>query len=87
MHGGHNGGLFATGIATGPRSTVTVCANEKKVMEEVRRLELEGVVIHEETPTLTLNVPDRRNEETVIATLARLARRGFVTEFKSKLIK
>ena len=45
--------------------TVTVCANEKKVMEEARRLELEGVVIHEQTPTLTLNVPDRRNEETV----------------------
>ena len=67
--------------------TVTVCANEKKVKEEARRLELEGVVIHEQTPTLTLNVPDRRNEEMVIATLARLARKGFVTEFKSKWIK
>jgi hypothetical protein len=41
----------------------------------------------EQTPTLTLNVPDRRNEEMVIATLARLARKGFVTEFKSKWIK
>ena len=67
--------------------TITVSANQEKVMEEARRLELEGVVIHEQTPTLTLNVPDRRNEETVIATLARLARRGFVTEFKSKWIK
>ena len=67
--------------------TITVSANQEKVIEEARRLELEGVVIHEQTPTLTLNVPDRRNEETVIATLARLARRGFVTEFKSKWIK
>ena len=67
--------------------TITVSANQEKVMEEARRLELEGVVIHEQTPTLTLNVPDRRNEEMVIATLARLARKGFVTEFKSKWIK
>jgi len=68
--------------------TVTVCANEKKVMEEARRLELEGIVkIHEQIPTLTVNVPDRRNEEMVIATLAKLARNGFVTEFKSKWIK
>ena len=68
--------------------TVKLCANEKKVMEEARRLELEGIVkIHEQIPTLTVNVPDRRNEEMVIATLAKLARSGFVTEFKSKWIK
>jgi hypothetical protein len=68
--------------------TVTVCANEKKVMEEARKLELEGIVkLHDQTPTLTVNVPDRQNEEMVIATLARLARKGFVTEFKSKWIK
>ena len=68
--------------------TVTVCANEKKVMEEARRLELEGIVkIHEQIPTLTVNVPDRRNEEMVFATLAKLARNGFVTEFNSKWIK
>jgi hypothetical protein len=68
--------------------TVTVCANEKKVMEEARRLELEGIVkLHEQTPTLTVNVPDPRNDAMVIETLARLARKGFVTEFKSKRIK
>jgi hypothetical protein len=32
-------------------------------------------------------VPDQRNDEMVIAALARLARKGFVTEFKSKWIK
>ena len=30
-----------------------------------------------------LNVPDRRNEEMVIAALARLMRKGFVTDFRS----
>ena len=65
-----------------------MCANEKKVMEEARKLELEGIVkLHEQTPTLTVNVPDRRHEEMVIATLARFARKGFVTEFKSKRIE
>ena len=68
--------------------TITVSANQEKVMEEARRLELEGIVkIHEQIPTLTVNVPDRRNEEMVFATLAKLARNGFVTEFKSKWIK
>ena len=68
--------------------TITVSANQEKVMEEARRLEREGIAkIHEHTPTLTLNVPDQRNDEMVIAALARLARKGFVTEFKSKWIK
>ena len=57
-------------------------------MGEARRLEREGIAkIDEHIPTLSLNVPDQRNEEMVIAALARLARKGFVTEFKSKRIK
>jgi len=64
--------------------TVTICANHKKVMEEARRLEREGIAkIDEHIPTLILNVPDHRNEEMVIAALARLMRKGFVTDFKS----
>jgi hypothetical protein len=57
-------------------------------MEEVRRLEHEGIAkIHEHTPALILTVPDHRNDEKVIATLARFARKGFVTEFKSRWVK
>ena len=64
--------------------TVTICANHKKVMEEARRLEREGIAkIHEHIPTLILIVPDYRNEEMVIAALARLMRKGFVTDFRS----
>jgi hypothetical protein len=68
--------------------TVTLSANQEKVMEEVRRLEHEGIAkIHEHTPALILTVPDHRNDEKVIATLARFARKGFVTEFKSRWVK
>ena len=68
--------------------TVTVSANHEKVMEEARRLELEGIAkIHEHTSTLILNVPDQRNDEKVIAALAKLARKGLVTEFRSRWIK
>jgi hypothetical protein len=64
--------------------TVTICANHEKVMVEARRLEREGIAkIDEHIPTLTLNVPDHRNEEMVIAALARLMRKGFVTDFRS----
>ena len=64
--------------------TVTICANHEKVMGEARRLEREGVAkIDEHIPTLILDVPDHRNEEMVIAALARLMRKGFVTDFKS----
>ena len=64
--------------------TVTICANHEKVMGEARRLEREGIAkIDEHIPTLILNVPDHRNEEMVIAALARLMRKGFVTDFKS----
>ena len=68
--------------------TVTVTANPHKVTEEARRLEREGVAkIHEYTPNLILNVPDHANEEVVIATLAGLARKGLVTEFRSRWVK
>ena len=64
--------------------SVTICANHQKVMEEARRLEREGIAkIDEHIPTLSLNVPDHRNEEMVIAALARLMRKGFVTDFRS----
>ena len=64
--------------------TVTICANHEKVMEEARRLEREGIAkIDEHIPTLILDVPDHRNEEMVIAALARLMRKGFVTDFRS----
>ena len=64
--------------------TVTICANHKKVMGEARRLEREGIAkFDEHIPTLILNVPDHRNEEMVIAALARLMRKGFVTDFRS----
>ena len=64
--------------------SVTICANHEKVMGEARRLEREGVAkIDEQIPTLILNVPDHRNEEMVIAALARLMRKGFVTDFRS----
>jgi hypothetical protein len=54
--------------------TVTVSANHEKVMEEAQILELEGIAkIHEHTSTLILNVPDQRNDEKVIAALAKLA--------------
>jgi hypothetical protein len=67
--------------------SVTICANHEKVMEEARRLEREGIAkIGEHIPTLTLNVPDHRNEEMVIAALARLTRKGFVTDFKSERV-
>jgi transcriptional regulator of NAD metabolism len=68
--------------------TVTLSANQEDVIEEVRRLEREGIAkIHEHTPTLILNVPDQRNEEKVIAALAKLARKGLVTEFRSSWVK
>ena len=68
--------------------TVTVSANHEKVMEEAQILELEGIAkIHEHTPTLILNAPDQRNDEKVIAALAKLARKGLVTEFRSRWIK
>ena len=64
--------------------TGTICANHEKVMEEARRLEHEGIAkIDKHIPTLILNVPDHRNEEMVIAALARLMRKGFVTDFRS----
>ena len=64
--------------------TVTICANHEKVMGEARRLEREGIAkIDEHIPTLILDVPDHRNEEMVIAALARLMRKGFVTDFRS----
>ena len=67
--------------------SVTICANHQKVMEEARRLEREGIAkIDEHIPTLTLNVPDHRNEEMVIAALARLTRKGSVTDFKSERV-
>ena len=67
--------------------TVTICANHEKVMGEARRLEREGIAkIDEHIPTLILNVPDHRNEEMVIAALARLTRNGFVTDFKSERV-
>ena len=67
--------------------TVTICANHEKVMGEARRLEREGIAkIDEHIPTLILNVPDHRNEEMVIAALARLTRKGFVTDFKSERV-
>jgi hypothetical protein len=67
---------------------VTLSANQERLMHEARRLEHEGVLtIQEHIPTLTLTVPDHRNDEKVIAALAMLARKGFVTEFKSRWIK
>ena len=67
--------------------TITIAANQEKVMEETRRLEREGIAkIHEHIPTLILKVPYHRNEETVIAALARLARNGFVADFKSEWV-
>ena len=70
------------------QNTITMSANHDKVTEEVRRLEREGIAqVHEHTPTLILNVLDHRNDEMVIAALARLSRKGFVTEFKSKWVK
>ena len=51
-------------------------------------MEREGIAkIHEHVPTLILNVPDHRNDEKVIATLAKLARKGLVTEFRSSWVK
>jgi hypothetical protein len=68
--------------------TVTVSAEQEKVIEEARRLEREGIAkIHEHTPTLILNVPDHRNEEKVIVELAKLARKGLVTDFRSSWVK
>jgi hypothetical protein len=68
--------------------TVTLSASQEKVLEEARKLEREGIAkIHEHTPTLILNVPDHRNEDEVIAALARLARKGLVTEFKSRWVR
>jgi hypothetical protein len=67
---------------------VTVSAEQEKVIEEARRLEREGIAkIHEHTPTLILNVPDHRNEEKVIVELAKLARKGLVTDFRSSWVK
>jgi hypothetical protein len=61
---------------------------KSKVMEEARRLEREGIAkIHEHFPCLVLNVPDHRNEEKMISELAKLSRKGLVTEFKSSWIK
>jgi hypothetical protein len=68
--------------------TVTVTAKQEKVLEESRRLEREGLVkIQEYTPDLILNVPDHANEEVVIAALAGLARKGLVTEFRSRWVE
>jgi hypothetical protein len=68
--------------------TVTLTANQEKVMAEARRLEREGIAeIHEHVPTLILNVPDHRNEEKVIAALAKLTRNGLVADFRSSWVK
>lgn len=68
--------------------TVTLSANQEKVIEEIQRLEREGIArIEEHAPTLIVTVPDHRNDEKVIAILAEFARKGFVTEFKSKWLK
>jgi hypothetical protein len=68
--------------------TVTMSASQEKVIEEARRLEREGIAkIHEHMPTLILNVPDHRNEEKVITALAKLARKGLVTDFRSSWVK
>ena len=57
--------------------TITVSANQEKVMEEARRLEREGIAkIDEHIPTLILNVPDHRNEEMVIAALCQTYAQG-----------
>jgi hypothetical protein len=64
--------------------TLTVCANPDKVTEEARRLREGLAKIHE---YLILTVPDHANEEVVIATLAGLARKGLVTEFRSTWVK
>ena len=54
----------------------------------LRDWSFEGIAkIHEHTPTLILNAPDQRNDEKVIAALAKLARKGLVTEFRSRWIK
>jgi hypothetical protein len=68
--------------------TVTMSANQEKVIEEARRLERAGIAkIHEHVPTLILNVPNQRDEEKVIAVLAKLARKGFVADFRSSWVK
>ena len=68
--------------------TVTLAADQEKVIDEARRLEREGIAkIHEHVPTLILNVPDHRNEEEVIAALAKLARKGLVADFRSSWVK
>jgi hypothetical protein len=59
--------------------TLTVCANPDKVTEEARRLREGLAKIHE---YLILTVPDH-----AIATLAGLARKGLVTEFRSTWVK
>ena len=57
-------------------------------IDEIQRLEREGIAkIQEQAPHLVLTVPDHRNEEKVITALAKFARKGFVTEFKSKWVK
>jgi hypothetical protein len=68
--------------------SVTLSADQEKVIEAARKLEREGIAkIHQQTPALILNVPDHRNEEKVITTLAKLARKGLVTDFQSSWIK
>jgi hypothetical protein len=68
--------------------TVTLSADQEKVIEEMRKLEHDGIVkIQEHVPTLILTVPDQRNDEKVIAALAKLARKGLVTGFESKWVK
>ena len=68
--------------------TVTLSANQENVIDEIQRLEREGIAkIEEQAPHLVLTVPDHRNEEKVITALAKFARKGFVTEFKSKWVK
>ena len=69
--------------------TVTLSANQGKVMEEIRGLEHEGKakIVQEQLPTLIMDVPDHRNEEKVISALARFARKGFVTGFESRWIR
>lgn len=68
--------------------TVTVSASQEKVLDEARQLERAGLVeLHENLPSLVLNLVGRANEKRVIGTLAKLSRLGLVTDFRSRWIK
>ena len=68
--------------------TVILTADQAKVIAEAQKLEREGIVkIQEHMPNLILNVSDHRNDERVIAVLAKLARKGLVTDFRSTWVK